>query len=115
MLAALFHQRFQSVFWGWLLRLGMLITVLGSATGGLMLSITPEQAATLGASHSALAVGAHTVGAPDGGPGLPGLGWSTQHGDLRVPHFVGLHGLQLIPFIGWLTMRKRRIRPRGSR
>ena len=108
-LIALFRQKFENPPWGWLLRLGMLTTVLGSAGGGLMLRMTPEQTATPRASHSVRAVGGHTVGAPDGGSGLPGVGWSTQHGDLRIPHFFGLHGLQIIPFIGWLGMRSRRI------
>ena len=108
-LIALFRQKFQNAAWGWLLRLGMLTTVLGAAGGGLMIRMTPQQAETLRSTHSVTAIGGHTVGAPDGGPGLPGVGWSTQHGDLRIPHFFGLHGLQIIPFIGWFAIRTRRI------
>ena len=109
-LIALFRQRFENPAWGWLLRLGMLTTVIGSAGGGLMLRMTPAQAASIRATHTVGAVGGHTVGAPDGGPGLPGVGWSTQHGDLRIPHFFGLHGIQIIPITGWLAMRRRKIR-----
>jgi hypothetical protein len=106
---ALAKQKFSNVAWGWWLRLGMLTTVLGSAAGGFMLRATPAQSQELQITNFSNNVGAHTVGGADGGPGLPGVGWSTQHGDLRIAHFLGLHGLQLLPLFGWFLLRRNTI------
>ena len=91
----------------WAVRLGLVITFIGMGQGFLMPPPTGEQLAALQAGAKLDAIGAHTVGAPDGGPGLPLLGWSTTHGDLRIGHFVGLHALQALPLLGLLVARRR--------
>jgi len=73
-------------------RAGSVLSLIGLGLGFLM--TVPNEAQITSDSDI---IGAHTVGAADGGPGLPILGWSTEHGDLRIPHFIGMHALQLIP------------------
>lgn len=84
---------------------GLVLTLAGSQVGWLMTAPTAEQRAAF-ATAPPVALGQHTVGRADGGPGLPGVGWSTAAGDLRVPHFWGLHGLQALPLLAlWLRRR----------
>jgi hypothetical protein len=112
---ALWRQRFDDVALGWALRLGMTLSIIGASTGGLMTQPTGAQLAEARATHQFPVAGAHTVGAPDGGPGLPGTGWSTTHGDLRVPHFLGLHAMQALPLVALLLPRRRGADARRTR
>ena len=100
---ALWRQPFADRALGWALRLGMTLTIAGALSGGLMTRPTAAQLESARAGNRMTIAGAHTVGGPDGGPGLPGTGWSVEHGDLRVAHFLGLHAVQLIPLLGVLV------------
>lgn len=108
----LLRQRFADPAFAWALRLGVLISLVGMGVAFLMTSPTSAQRAAAKMGGGMLISGAHAVGLADGGPGLPILGWSTVGGDLRAPHFIGLHGLQLLPLLGWLLVRYgTRLRP----
>jgi hypothetical protein len=110
------RRRFAEAPIVWGVRLGLIAGLLGMTIAFLMTQPTPDQDALIAATGSSSIVGAHAVGVADGGPGLPVVGWSTDGGDLRVAHFVGLHGLQVVPLLGlalvrfgppWLPMRDR--------
>lgn len=96
---ALWRQRFTDRALGWALRLGMTLTIVGALTGPLMTRPTAMQLADARAGGRMTTVGAHAVGGADGGPGLPVTWWSREHGDLRVPHFIGLHAIQALALI----------------
>ncbi|GAB3996252.1 hypothetical protein GCM10028771_26010 [Nocardioides marmoraquaticus] len=79
----------------WALRSGLAIGVSGLSVGFAMGRPTAEQRA----EDRPTMLGSHSVGGDDPTGGLPFLGWNTQHGDLRVAHFVGMHALQGLPLL----------------
>lgn len=104
-LVALFRQKFADPAWGWWLRLGMLVTVLGSAAGGMMLRMTPEQVEEERVERPS-AVGAHTVGAPEWWTRNPRPG--LEHGARRFAHRALLRIARRPDYslLGWLVRRR---------
>ena len=72
----------------WAIRLGIVLFVIFSLEGFVM-----------GSRMS------HTIGGPDGGEGIPFLNWSRKYGDPRVAHFIGMHALQVLPFVSYFLLK----------
>jgi hypothetical protein len=82
----------------WAIRLGAFISIAGMAVGTQMGSTPKQKEAKANGTWDGIS-GAHSVGVDDGGPGLPLTAWSTEGGDMRVAHMVGIHGLQAVPLL----------------
>jgi hypothetical protein len=112
---ALWRHHFVDRALGWALRFGMIMTIAGAMVGPMMTRPTAAQLAEARAGGRMTITGAHSVGGPDGGPGLPVTGWSSEHGDLRVAHFIGLHAIQALALAAlglrrWLRPETARVR-----
>ncbi len=102
----LVRQRLDDRVFAWGLRLGVLVSFAGMLVAFLMTSPTAAQLESARAGQPLATAGAHSVGVTDGGPGLPLVGWSMTGGDLRVPHFFGLHAMQELPLAAWVLTRE---------
>jgi hypothetical protein len=81
-----FTQTFPDLpnYYIWAIRFGILIFVVFSFEGALM-----------GSRMN------HSVGAINDNSNWFVVGWSKTVGDLRVSHFIGMHALQLLPFLSF--------------
>jgi hypothetical protein len=84
---------------------GIVFAVLGGLVGVIMVMPDASQAALLKAGQQLSMVGNHAVGEPSQAK-IPFFGWDRIAGDWRVPHFIGLHAMQLFPLLAWLHARR---------
>lgn len=84
---------------------GLTIAGFGMIIGFMMTSPRPEQLEAVKAGILETS-GSHQFGSGDPGKGILFFGWSTKLGDMRVPHFFGMHVMQIFVFLAAYLSRK---------
>lgn len=89
---------------------GMGLGYLMGGTGAQLVRDADGRVVELVAGHTVVDEASRSeVVARDGVGGMPITHWSTIGGDLRIPHFLGLHGIQLLLItafaLAWLAPR----------
>ena len=92
----LLFQRVGETALTWALRAGIGLAVMGMAVASFIVGATSGESRTVEDAYGnpVTLTGQHGIGVPDGG-GMPITNWSVVGGDLRVPHFIGLHAIQV--------------------
>ncbi|MEN3265071.1 hypothetical protein [Pseudonocardia sp.] len=121
----LLFQRVGDTALTWALRAGIALAALGMIVAiGIVGTASNSSREVMDATgHTVTLSGQHGVGAPDGS-GMPITNWSLAGGDMRVPHFVGIHAVQVFVItalilaaaaahIEWLRSARRRAQLTG--
>ncbi|WP_202867275.1 hypothetical protein [Kribbella pittospori] len=93
------------------IRVGLGLAVAGMGIAFYLVGANSDrQQVTDAYGHPVTLAGSHGIGVEAGGPGMPLTHWSTVGGDLRIPHFVGLHAIHaLLIAVLILTLLSRRV------
>lgn len=96
-------------------RIGLVIVAMTSMSSNVM-SLPRGWQLVEYQMYGAKVFGSHLFGQARDGDGtmIPILGWSSQYGDLRVSHFLGLHSLQLMIFFGMISRNRWRAQLLGG-
>ena len=92
------------------LRAGHDVAIAGAALGGVMTRPTDAQLADARVTGHLTSPARTRSALPTAAAGCRAPTWSPEHGDLRVPHFLGLHALQALPLVAFAIGGLRRVR-----
>lgn len=86
------------------IRVGLIITFFSMGMAFTMTSPSKEDLKKAEANQGPIGIvmGSHSVNETDETKRLPLTSWARTGGDLRIAHFLGLHALQALLFLGFL-------------